>query len=298
MWFKNLRVYRLTETFTKTAEELAEAMQCNEFVPCGKMDAQRSGWVPPAGDAGTMLTHAANGCIMVAMKTEEKVLPSAAVNEELNKQVKRISEQESRAVGRKERQQLKDEVIITLMPRAFTKSSVCHGYIDVQRSLLIINATTHKIAEHLIALLRDSLGRLPCIPLIPRDNPLDVMTDWLKSGTEPEGYIIGDECELAGGQDQSKVTCRRLDLSSEEVLSHIENGMRVSKLALEWREGTSFVLDDQLTVKRMKFGDIVQARADGDTAIDSFDHEFAVMTVEIRALINDLLEAFGGELEQ
>lgn len=297
MWFKNLRVYRLAEAFTKTTEELAEAMQANEFVPCGKMDAQRSGWVPPAGDAGTMLTHAANGCIMVAMKTEEKVLPSAAVNEELNKQVKRIGEQEARVVGRKERQQLKDEVIITLMPRAFTKSKLCRAYIDVARSLLVIDTAAAAQAENLIALLREALGSLKCMPLASRDQPEAVMTDWLRNSTAPDYIEVGEECDLHGGRDTSNVKCRNLDLNSDEVLSHIDNGMLVGKLCIVWRESVSLVIDDAVAFKRLKFGDTILEKAEGEDAIEQFDQEFAVMAVELGALINDLLEAFGGELE-
>ena len=48
MWFKNLRVYRLTREFTLSAEQLNELLEPDTFTPCGSQDMARYGWVLPS----------------------------------------------------------------------------------------------------------------------------------------------------------------------------------------------------------------------------------------------------------
>ena len=81
MWFKNLLIYRLTQPFTLSPEELHEALQEREARQCGGFEMSTIGWERPLGRSGEQLTHAASGCIMICAKREEKVLPAAVVKE-------------------------------------------------------------------------------------------------------------------------------------------------------------------------------------------------------------------------
>ena len=116
MWFKNIQVYRFTKPFPFTDEELAEKLAEQAFTPCGSQDMSRTGWVPPLGDPEGSFVHSANGYIMVTAKRQDKVLPAAVINEVLQEKVEEIQERDGRKVGRKERQELKDEVTFTLLP--------------------------------------------------------------------------------------------------------------------------------------------------------------------------------------
>ena len=82
------------------------------------------GWVSPInGQADNVsFVHASQGCLMVCAKRQEKVLPAAVINEFLNEKVEAIQDAEGRTVGRKERQSLKDDVMMELLPKAFTRS--------------------------------------------------------------------------------------------------------------------------------------------------------------------------------
>ena len=59
---------------------------------------------------------------MICARKEERILPSAVINEQLAEKVEEIEQAEARPVGRKERQQLKEELTTTLLPLAFTRS--------------------------------------------------------------------------------------------------------------------------------------------------------------------------------
>ncbi|MDO6746770.1 recombination-associated protein RdgC [Gilvimarinus sp. 1_MG-2023] len=300
MWYKNLRVFRLQDAFTLSAEALAEKLATAEFTPCGKMDLTRYGWVSPLGPDGQSLTHGANGLIAICTKKQDKILPAGVIKEQLEDTIREIKTKEGRPVGRKERENLKDEITFSMLPQAFAKSSISHAYIDTRNKLLVIDSASANRAEDLISALRDALGSLRCIPLMPHNATTNTLTHWLKSGDLPGDFTLGDECELMSSQDERIIRGKKLDLLDEQLIQHLETGMFVSKLAIQWKETLSCVIDDQFSFKRVKFSDALLERA-GDRTPESlaeqFDHEFSIMGLELTAFINAALLAFGGEAE-
>jgi len=301
MFFKNARIYRLTEDFNLTPFQLHGRLCAFEFSPCGSLDSVRYGFVPPLGDAGTHLVHATNGCIMICAKKQEKILPSGVIKEQLEEKVAAIREAESRPVGRKERDGLKDEIIFSLLPRAFTKSSLDYAYIALQEKLIVVNSSSAKRAEDLLSKLREALGSLRCLPISPKHLPTQVMTQWLRDSKAPHQFALGEEVELQATKDGRVVRTKKLDLTSSEVRNHLESGMRVSKISLCWKEAIHFVIDDQLTIKRMNFEDAIIEKANdcnAETKAEQFDADFSVMALELRGMIGDLIAGFGGESDE
>ena len=298
MWFKNLRLYRLTEAWALSAEDLAEKLEDFKFNPCGSLDPMRYGFVPPLGNHGTDFVHATNGFIMICAKKQEKLLPGGVIKEQLEEKVLAISEAESRPVGRKERDTMKDEIIFSLLPKAFTRSSLDYAYIAPQEGWIVVNASSSKRAEDLLSKLREALGSLRCLPVTPKNIPTQVMTHWLRESQAPHQFELGEDCELQATKDGRVVRTKKLDLTSSEVRNHLESGMHVSKISLCWKESISFTVDDQLSIKRVKFEDVIADKANErnpESKAEQFDADFAVMTLELKNFISALLAAFGGE---
>jgi len=301
MWFKNLRIYRLGKTFESSPEQLAEALEPFVFQPCGKLDPARYGWVAPLGRQGTELVHACSGNIMVCAKRQEKILPAAVIKEVLEDKIETISSEEGRSVSRKEREALKDEVIFSLMPRALAKSSLDFAYIAPQQHWVIANASSAKRGEDITSGLREALGSFPAVPLGSHNPPVAAMTDWLRNSAAPSPFTLGEECELQAPKDGRIIRCKNQDLTADEVLNHIHSGMVVCKLALTWNDAVHFILDDQLAIKRVKFEDKLLDQANdrqAESAAEQFDADFAVMATELHQLLNDLLQALGGEAKE
>lgn len=297
MWFKNLRIYRLTRAFDSTPEGLAELLEPLTFQPCGKLDPVRYGWVPPLGRHGSQLVHACNGNIMVCAKRQEKILPAAVIKEQLDERVANLAAEEGRHIGRKERDSLKDEVIFDLLPRALAKSTLDFAYIAPQEKLVYVNSASSKRAEELLSGLREALGSLSAVPVTAVNPPVACMTEWLREHTLPARFTLGEECELQAPKDGRVIRCKNQDLTADEILSHIHSGMVVNKLALTWNEAIHFVLDDQLAIKRLKFDDKLLELAgerNPETAAEEFDTDFSVMSAELASFLADLLAAFGG----
>ncbi|WP_444897976.1 recombination-associated protein RdgC [Microbulbifer sp. SSSA005] len=298
MWFKNLRIYRLTKEFSLDAEKLNELLEPHAFVPCGSQDSTRYGWVPPLGRHGSQLVHATNGYLMACAKKQEKVIPAAVVNEKVEELAQAISEKEARQVGRKERQNLKDEILLEMRPKAFARSRLQYAYIAPQDGWVVVDASSASAAEELLENLREAISSLAVVPLSAKNLPQQTMTHWLSAPEAPLQFDFGHECELRDPKDSgSVIRCKNQDLCAEEIHNHLVAGLQVHKLGLTWRGGVEFLVDDQLSLKRIKFSDELLEKADSadaESAAQRFDADFAVMTLEISALTKDLLSAFGG----
>jgi len=298
MWFKNLRVYRLTKPFTLSPDELDAALEQKAFQPCGKQDLSVYGWVPPLGRHGKQLVHATNGYMMICAKRQEKILPGSVVREQLEEKVAAISQEEGRNVGRAEKQNLKEEIIFSLLPRALVRSQLQFAYIAPQDNWIVVNASSAKRAEELLSALRDVVGSLPVIPFATKQIPSQTMTHWLANSQPPAGFALGDECELEAPRDDGRVIrCKKHDLTAEELLNHLKTNMTVRKLALTWQDSIECVIDHELAIKRLKFSERILDKATDrhpESAAEEFDVDFSIMTMELKEFLDALQEAFGG----
>lgn len=297
MWFRNLQIYRLTETFTPTADELHEALSDKAFKPCAGLDTHRIGWTTPLGKHGDLLVHATNGCFMLCMRREERILPATVIREAVEEKADEIEAKEGRSVSRKEKNRIKEEVIVDLLPRAFTRSQRSFAYIDPKNNWVIVDCTSASKAEEMLVLLRESLGSLKVKPLAVNNAPTAIMTDWVRN-TAPTDMEVMDECELKEPVENGGVIrIRGVDLGSEEVQQHLSKGMLVSRLAFEWQQRVACILVEDLSVKRLKFLDLVMdeaADSAADDAVMRFDADFALMSLELSRFIPALCEYLGG----
>src|SRR5690606_13737906 len=75
MWFKNLQLYRFTQPFTLDPEELDRQLALKPFTGCNSQDRISLGWTAPLNLPDAPMVHAANGCLMLCLQRQEKVLP-------------------------------------------------------------------------------------------------------------------------------------------------------------------------------------------------------------------------------
>ena len=154
----------------------------------------------------------------------------------------------------------------------------------------------------MLALLRKSIGSLPVVPLALKNPPEITMTEWLNGTTPPAGFTLGDEVELRSALEHGGIIrAKEQDLLSEEMKAHLLADKLVTKLALEWAETVSFVLGDDLSIKRLKFSEELREQNDDVLSEDRaarLDADFALMTGEFARFIPDLIAALGGENAQ
>lgn len=301
MWFKNIRAYRLTKPFDLSPEKLGKNLAGRGFVPCARSQAVSAGWVPPLGGESEQLVHGAAGRLLLKMKREEKLLPSTVVREQLEEKVAAIEAAQGRKVYRKERLNLKDEIVQDCLPRAFSRSSYIHAYIDIKANWIFVDSASASRAEELLNLLREGIGSFPV--LLPQVNnaPTAVMTAWLLHRSLPDDFELGQECELREpGEEGGVVRCRGVDLLSEEVETHLHAGKQVARLALGWDERVSLLLAEDLCLRRLRFADELMKENEDIPEADQaarLDADFALMADAITGLQARILALFGGEVE-
>jgi recombination associated protein RdgC len=298
MWFKNLTVFRLVEPFSLTAEELAARLEQRAFQPCPSHQPSTAGWVPPLGRKGRDRVHAAAGRLMVCLRIEEKLLPSIVVNQAVAERVALIEDQQQRPVRRREKQELRDQLVQELLPRALTRSRLGYAYLDPVAGWMVVDSASPRAVEDITGSLRETLDSLPVAPPKVKQSVAAVMTAWLTEGQAPAEFALGDICELReGGDTGGVVRCRGQDLTGDEIRAHLEAGKQVTRLGLIWNDRVAFVLDESLVVRRLQFLDVVRESlrdiAEAPEAL--FDAEFALMAGELALLLPRLLEVFGGE---
>ena len=164
-FFKNMLVYRISRDFTINQEELEQQLELFRFTPCGSQDMAKTGWVSPLGQLSDRLHHTVNNQVLLVIRREEKILPSPVIAEELRKRVSRLESDQGRRLKKTEKDSLRDEVLHSLLPRAFSKNSTVSLWINVTDGLIMVDAASAKRAEDSLALLRKTLGSLPVVPL-------------------------------------------------------------------------------------------------------------------------------------
>ena len=302
MFFKNIRLFCLTESFPYSQEELETRLSEQLFSPCSKFEKSRLGWVNPLGDAYAgedppPLTHAIGDFIMVCAQKQERLLPASVVREATAEKVVEIERRQARKVYRKEKRQIQDDVYATLLPRAFTKSQLTYAYLSKRDKLLVVDSASAPRAEELVKLLRDSLGSFPVGLPVTRTAPPDVMTRWLKDQRLSNNFSLQEEVVLHNPRDSSNVVrCANQDLTGDEISVHLAAGKQAKSLGLSWNQVLHCVVNDDLSVKRLQFEAIEEDKegVEDETPAQKFDQDFALMTLELKGFFKSLFKAFGG----
>jgi recombination associated protein RdgC len=282
MWFKNLKLYTLTQDIQLTDEDLQDKLTEFAFRPCGSQDLSTMGWSSPFNQ-GEMLFHSAGGRIWITLKKQEKLLPSAVINAELAEKVAHIEAETGSSVSKKAQQDMKQEIIHNLLPQAFSKNSFTHGFISTKDKLVAVDSSSDGKAEVFLAMLRKAIGSLPVVPMARRSIQAD-LTLWLTE-KPPADLVILEEAEFRSiDEAESVVRCKNQDLGAEEITHHIDAGKLVQKIAVEWDETFSAIVQEDLAIKRLKFTDVLREQNEDipkDQMLARLDADFALMSSEV-----------------
>ena len=245
------------------------------------------------------MVHEAQGQLLLCAKKEEKMLPASVIKDVLQEKIDEMEAAQGRALKKKEKEALKEDVLHTLLPRAFTRSSQTFLWINPTEGYLVVDAGSAKKADDVLSLLRKCTGSLPVIPFALKNPPEITMTEWLNEGSVPAGFTLEDEAELRSALEHGGIIrCKEQDLVTEEIKAHLLADKLVTKLALNWSDTLSFVLGDDMSVKRLKFSEELREENEdivAETPAARIDADFALMTGELAKFVPELIAALGGE---
>jgi recombination associated protein RdgC len=306
--FKNACFFRVAEDFVlPDLAALERVLLKAPFIPCGPTQPESTGWVAPRGNKSKVMAESIGGHLILKQCTEKRAVPSSAVKAAVEEKVERYKlETGNERVPAKLKKEFKEEVLLDLLPRAFTKRSTTLLWLDPAAKLLVVDAgslgAADRIVSSFLAALLEVPGAGPGLDLQliqTQTSPAASMSHWLSTREAPWRFTVDRDCELKAPDEQkSTVRYSRHTLEIDEVAQHIAAGKVPTQLAMTWNERVSFVLSEAGQVRKLKMLDVVVKEAEDTKGKDDegFDTNAAILTGELSALIPDLLEALGGEL--
>ncbi len=294
MWFKNLLVYRLTK-WDIAPNALEDKLSQNAIQACSAMEMQRLGWVAPK-DEGHPFVHMLGSQMLICLGVEKKLLPNTVITQFAKSRAAELEEQQGYKPGRKQMKQLKEAITDELLPRAFALRRKTHAWINPVAGFMVVDAANLAKGDELIEMLIKSVDGIGLTPLKTNTSPTAAMTSWLAGGDLSSVFTVDRDCELrASGEERATVRYVRHALEAEEIAKHITAGKEVTRLAMTWNDRISFVLHDNLQIKRITPLDILKDQADGGEQDDMFDADFALMSGELQKLLVSVIAELGGE---
>ena len=305
--FKSACFFRIADDFTlPDLAALERMLQKARFVPCGPTEPESTGWVPPRSK-GKVLAEQVDGHLLVKLCTEKRAVPSSAIKAAVEEKVERYKQETgNERVPAKVKKEFKEEVLLDLLPRAFSKRSTTLLWLDAKQRFLVVDAgslgAADRVVSSLLAALLEVPGAGPALDLQlvhTQSSPSASMAHWLSTREAPWRFTVDRDCELKSADEQkSVVRYARHTLDIDEVAQHIAAGKVPTQLAMTWNDRVSFVLTEAGQVRKIKFLDVVLKEAEDGAGRneDNFDTNAAILTGELSALIPDLLEALGGEM--
>jgi recombination associated protein RdgC len=297
MWFKNLKLYRFTQEFSLDTEKLQLMMETMPFRHCGAQDISSMGFISPlrlGKDDDAQLFHQASNAIWFTLKREDKMLPASVINAELAEKVAQIEQETGAPVAKKAQKDLKEEIVQRLLPRAFNKHAYINGYISLDQQVVVVDASADGSAEVFLAALRKCIGSLPVVPFA-KSQQQEILTDWLLKDA-PEGIELLDEAEFKSPADDGAIVrCKQQDLDADEILAHIQAGKWVQKIAVNYKERLTCIIAEDVSIKRLKFTDIVKEQNEDvskDDMAAKLDADFTLFVSEVDAFVKDLDNIF------
>ncbi len=294
MWFKQVQVFEFEGDLPHSAEDWVLQLTPMLFEPGLPTSLINVGWVTPVDEDEAPLTRSINGYTMLCAQVEEKILPASVVRDALELEVKKIQREEGRKVRSKEKLDLKDEVILTLLPRAFSRLTRVYGFVDARNHWLVLGTNNPKKTENFLALFKKSV--LENIkPLTFKRIPA-LLTEWLKNKDYPKDFSIEKACLMRDPQEKSRtIRCQEQDLFFGGIQSLLKAGCEVQQLALCWQDQIRFTLLENGSLRGLQFDNEIVAQAsdlEGESRQQQFDADFLIMTEALAGLLKDVLSLF------
>jgi recombination associated protein RdgC len=279
MLFRNLTLFRFPVSLRKALDDLDQHLPEAALKPVGPLELSSRGFVSPFGRGEDQLSHRVGDCVLITLGGEDKLLPSAVVNEALASKLDQLREREGRSPGGRERKRLKDEVLTDLLPRAFARPSRTNAYLDLGLGWLVVDSASRKNAEAVASALREALGSFPALPVNAESSPRALLTAWISGEEMPKGFELGDECELRDPKSPGTWSPASRRASSRWC----------------WTTTSASCMGEDLVVRKFKLLDGVGRPAriapSATTWHAELDARFALMAGEFKRLFNVLEKA-------
>lgn len=293
-------VYRYTGTLTgfkKTSDNQVEAhtlseetIQTRAAKDPEKLSAEAGGFVPVIEGQPEHLFTMGN-LHFLRFEIRKRVIPAAVVTREVKKRIDAQPAPPARAM----RLQIRDEVLMDLLPRAFIAPSSFLVCIDAGHQLVIAGTSSAPASDWFSDTLRALFSGMKLESVTGAQGGIaETLRLWLTD--EPaDGYHIGDAARLVGVAGD-KISAVNEDLLAENFLGMVP-GRSVDRLGLTWQNRLEFALSSDLKFGGIRFTDLMNdslSNMNSQSDVDDERNRLFLWGSELSALVNDLLGLLPG----
>lgn len=294
MWFKQIQIFQLASNFIYAQKHIENKLEALTFRACTPAMPYSFGWIAPIDEDEAPLLREMSGYIMICLQVEEKILPSTVVRQHLDAAIKERELSEDRKLGRAEKQRLKDEIVHTLLVRAFTKLSKIYGYLDTKNHRLILGTANPKSTERFISHFKKAFGDV--VFALELEKVAPQLTEWVKQDDYPSSLGLSKSCVLQDPKQKNRIIrCNHQNLLAAPIQSLIQDGCYIVQLGLNWQDHVEFVLTEHLALLSLRYQDEIKAQSEEmeiETVAQQFDTDFLIMSQTLAGLIDLLCKQF------
>lgn len=285
MLLKNAIIYSLKDGVRPeiTEEELSK----KRFSECLSTQRESIGFIPVMGRNTKALLHQSSNRILMQAQLQSRILPASVVRDSLNERVDDIEQKEDRKVSAREKKELREDIELELLPKAFLKNERILLWVDLDNGLVFVNTSSSAKSENIISLLRKSLGSFPGTPFEAKNITM-MSNDAMYLPTKNFQYT--DEIKLSNDKGE-KANFQGVPIQSEDLESWRSGLFECKGLGLCWNDKISFVINEKSEIKKIKFLDLIEeqmAEEDPETFAEKLDIEFSIISGEMAQLAKEL----------
>lgn len=268
---------------------LAAHLAEKPFTECMELELRSVGFVPPT-DESTGLVQTFPGGLAFRVRIDEKIIPSATVKAEVEKQVAAIKASTGRKVGKKERAEIKDGVMIDLSRRALvkTKASITCFY-EIASGYLIVPTASKGIADLCTSLLVQAVGSVKTETINVAEVKHGLTTrlqKWLDDDDQAFGdFQPCDEVALAAEGRKIGVKMSGLDQARAGLNEAMLKGFQVTSIGFHFG-GMDFRLTSDFHLKGVTFTEHDLPEEEENLWVT----EAAMQVKKVSTVINELSE--------
>lgn len=257
-------------------ERILEILQPFLAVDPGATDWSSVGLVNPIEKDRPVHNLDGTAC-MLMFQFNERILPASVRDEKVSAEFQRLIEKEGRELNKKEYAQIKEDVEMALLPKAFIRRSLVP--VMVFKDCLMIFTTSAKKCETVITRLGVIANTRNFEYAVNAIETQCSIGFWLREMVvdgdyEPDSSdIVFGALDYAKfkGQDKRTITIRERDIAHHEVQDILkEDGYGVTELKMDvidlsGEELLTYTFTDRFVFKGIRLSDMTMTRLSGDT---------------------------------
>lgn len=228
-------------------------------------------------DSGHFIEGTEAGKIIIA-QMRERNLPAATVKEAMIKKLDKIQADTGRRPNKKDYAQIKDEVIVDLLPRAFIRTKTVP--ILIRGPYVHVFTSSSKLCDDVITLLFGAVGNDKVFQPVRLDSTVEkagepLLTTIALHGDDTDGEVWFEAGKAATlkGPEKKAVRVKDLDVGDQHVQKLLKDDYKAIQLAIELfdtRMGSdpvaSFTINESLIISKLVLAGIAGADAQADKA--------------------------------